>query len=298
MKLSVFFHKVKGKLIRYSSYFVSDELYLKMLFKHRVGYSLNLDNPRTFCEKLQWLKLNDKHLEYTKMVDKVAAKDYVASVIGNEYIIPTYGVWDNVDAIEWAKLPKQFVIKVSHDSGGVVICRDKSRLDINHAKKKLQKGWNRNFYNFTKEYPYRNVKPRVIAEKLLVDEGHIDLPDYKFFCFNGKPKFCQVIRDRNTKETIDFYDMEWKHQEFYGLNPVARPGAVPVARPVPLEEICDCCKKLAAGIPFLRVDFYVVNNKPYFGELTFFPLSGLGCFTPRDWDLSLGEMIMLKYEND
>ena len=271
-----------------------DVLFLKLLFHLRMGYKLNLDNPQTFCEKLQWLKLHNRKPEYTQMVDKYDVKQYVADVIGEKYVIPTIGVWDRVEDIDFDKLPNQFVLKCTHDSGGVVICKDKSQLDINAAKKLLHRGLRKNYYWQTREWPYKNVKRRIIAEEFIKEVGRQDLSDYKFFCFNGEPHYCQVIRDRYTLETIDFYDMEWNHMPFVGLNPVAKNGLNPVVRPQHLTNMIEICRKLATGIPFSRIDLYVVENKEYFGEITFYPASGFGRFTPQEWDCKLGELINLK----
>lgn len=266
------------------------------MFRLVFGYELNLKHPRTFCEKLQWLKLYDRRPEYTTMVDKYAVKQYVADIIGEEYIIPTFGVWDKVEDIDWQSLPNQFVMKCTHDSGGLIICKDKSQLDIEEAKQKLNKSLCYNYYLNGREWPYKNVPRRIIAEKFMAPEKTPvpkDLPDYKFFCFNGEPKYCQVIRDRNTKETIDFYDMDWKHQEFVGLNPVACNGLTPVACPENLDEMKDICRKLAKDISFVRVDLYVIDDRKYFGELTFYPTSGFGVFTPDEWNDRLGDLLTL-----
>ena len=274
---------------------IPDRLYLKWLFRLKMGKKLNLDNPQTFSEKLQWLKLYNRKPEYTQMVDKYEAKKYVANIIGEEYIIPTLGVWDKFDDIDFDALPNQFVLKTTHGGGntGVVICRDKSTFDIASAKKKLELSLKTDIYRLLCEWPYKDVKKRIIGEEFLEVQGHQDLPDYKFFCFNGEPKYCQVIRDRNTKETIDFYDMDWNHMPFVGLNPVAKNGTEPVAKPLHLDNMISVCKKLAKDIPFSRIDLYVINNKEYFGEITFFPASGIGRFDLEEWDYTLGELIKL-----
>lgn len=272
-----------------------DRLYLQMLFRLKMGHKLNLDNPKTFNEKLQWLKLYNRKPEYTTMVDKYAVKEYVAGIIGEEYIIPTLGVWDSVDEIDFEKLPNQFVLKTTHGGGstGVVICKDKETFDIRSAKEKLTWSLNFDIYTRLREWPYKNVKRRIIAEKFLSDDTHADLPDYKFYCFDGEPRYCQVIRGRNELETIDFYDMEWNHMPFVGLNPVANNGNTPVAKPVHLDDMIAVCKKLAKDIPFSRIDLYVINNKEYFGEITFYPMSGLGEFRPKEWNVKLGKLIKL-----
>lgn len=278
---------------------IPDKTYLKWLFRLNMGRRLDLNNPQTFGEKMQWLKLYNRKPEYTQMVDKYEAKKYVANIIGEEYIIPTLGVWDKFDDIDFDKLPDQFVLKTTHGGGntGVVICKDKSTLDKDTAKRKLNRSLKSDIYRTLKEWPYKDVKKRIIAEKFIDSEGHQDLPDYKFYCFNGEPAYCQVIRDRNTKETIDFYDMEWNHMPFVGLNPVAKNGLKSVMKPKHLSEMVNICQKLATGIPFSRIDLYLVNEKIYFGEITFFPASGLGEFTPKEWDFTIGSLIKLPNKN-
>ena len=175
---------------------IPDRLYLKWLFRLKMGKKLDLDNPRTFSEKLQWLKLYNRKPEYTQMVDKYEAKRYVAGIIGEEYIIPTLGVWDRVEDINFDQLPNQFVLKCTHDSGGIVICSDKSKLDINAAKKKLKRSLTRDFYAQNREWPYKNVKRRIIGEEYMVDESGYELKDYKWFCYNGEPKALFIATDR------------------------------------------------------------------------------------------------------
>ncbi len=272
-----------------------DNKFLKKKFKLELGYELNLDNPKTFSEKLQWLKLNDRKPEYTKMVDKYAVKKYVADKIGKQYIIPTLGVWSNPDDIDFDKLPDKFVLKCTHNSGlGMCICRDKSKLDILKVRTKLRNGLQQNYYLTGREWPYKNVKPRIIAEQYMEDTQTTDLRDYKFFCFNGEPVYCQVISNRTTNETIDFFDMEWKHQEFTGLALPSKPfNNSPVPVPVQFEKMKKIAKILAKESAFLRVDFYEVKGNLYFGELTFYPASGFGEFTPDKYNLIIGKMLKL-----
>lgn len=275
-----------------------DKLYLSLRFRCQMGYWIDWKNPKTFSEKIQWLKIYNRKPEYTTMVDKYAVKQYVADRIGEKYIIPTLGVWDRFEDIDFSTLPQQFVLKTTHGGGGggVVICQDKSTFDKAKAKNIIEKSMNGDIYKSLREWPYKNVPKRIIAEKFMAPEKNpapADLPDYKFFCFNGEPTYCQVIRDRHSKETIDFYDMDWRHQEFVGLNPVARNGLTPVARPVHLEKMADICRKLAKGIPFVRVDLYIIDDGEYFGELTFYPASGIGVFTPEEWDGKLGDLTIL-----
>lgn len=278
-----------------------DKLYLSLRYRFQMGHWINWKNPTTFTEKLQWLKIYDYKPEYTKMVDKLAVKDYVASKIGKEYIIPTLAVWDKVEEIDWDLLPCQFVLKTTHGGGGcgVVVCADKSKLDKEKAIKKLTESMRTNAGESYREKPYLNVPRKIIAEKYMTEHKtnfsivDSDLSDYKFFCFNGEPHYCQVIRDRHSEETIDFYDMKWKHMPFVGLNPVARNGQVPVARPEHLEKMQKICRILSNNIPFVRVDFYIIDNREFFGELTFYPASGIGDFTPKEWNNRLGDLLIL-----
>lgn len=270
-----------------------DELFLKVVFRYRVGYWPNIKHPRTYNEKLQWLKLHDRHPEYTQMVDKIEAKKYVASIIGDKYIIPTLGTWNTVDEIDWNYLPNQFVIKVTSDSGGIVVCKDKAKLDIEKAKAKLKYGWGKNYYNIRKEYPYKDVKPRIIAEQYMEDESGYELKDYKFFCFDGEPKCLFVATDRgkkNEETKFDFYDMEFKHLPFRNGHPNAR---VAPTKPENYEEMIEVARKLSRGMRHVRVDLYNVKGKIYFGELTFFHWSGMTPYEPIEWDYKMGEMIKL-----
>ena len=291
-----------ASLLKRVHFLFPDKLYLALLYRLEIGKWIDWKNPNTFTEKLQWLKVYDFKPEYTKMVDKYAVKDYVASIIGEQYIIPTLGVWDRVEDIDWDSLPEQFVLKTTHGGGGggVVICSDKSKFDRKAAEKKLSASMRENAGKTLREKPYIKVPRRIIAEKYMAEREQNelikvkDLPDYKFYCFAGQPKYCQVIRDRHTKETIDFYDMEWNHMPFVGINPVARNGLTPVARPVNLETMKEICCKLSKDMKFSRIDLYEVNDKEYFGEITLYPASGFGEFTPNEWNEKLGELISLE----
>lgn len=285
-------NKIKLVLLYKFSRFYSDEKFLKKLFKLRMGKELNLDNPQTFSEKLQWLKLYNRKPEYTMMVDKYAVKEYVASMIGGEYIIPTLGVYNSVDEIDFNSLPNQFVLKCTHDSGGLVICKDKSKLDIKSARKKLAKSLKNNYYYQNREWPYKNTTPRIIAEQYMEDESGYELKDYKFFCFDGEPKCCQVIAGRKDVMTVDFFDKDWNHLPFHEprIYPYSREL---VSRPQSYENMWKLAQKLSANQPFLRVDFYNINGQIYFGELTFFPTSGMGGFDPEEWDYTFGNWIKL-----
>lgn len=298
MNISRFIRIIKEpkRILKYivikSARLYPDELYLKMLFPLRTGYKLNLKNPQTFNEKLQWLKLNHRKPEMVTMVDKVEAKKYVANIIGEEYVIPTLGVFDSVDEINFDNLPEQFVLKCTHDSGGIVICSDKSKLDIEAAKNKLRKGLKINYYYQNREWPYKQIKPRIIAEQYMVDESGYELKDYKFFCFDGKVELLFIATDRGSKneETkFDFFDTEFKHLPFTNGHPNT---TKPITKPEGFEKMKEMAARLSKGYPHLRVDLYNVNGKIYFGELTFYHWSGMTPFVPEEWDYKLGEMII------
>ncbi len=272
-----------------------DEKYLKKLYKANMGRELNLENPKRYTEKLQWLKLHDRRPEYTIMVDKYEVKKYVSEKIGEEYIIPTIGVWDSPDEINFDDLPDKFVIKCNHNSGtGMAICKDKSTLDIEKVKSELTRGLKQDYYLKGREWPYKDVKRRIIAEKYMEDEKTAELRDYKFFCFNGEAKMLFIASDRQTKgeETkFDFFDMDYNLLPFTNGHPNAK---VQPEKPVCFDEMRALAEKLSAGIPHLRVDFYEVNGKVYFGELTFSHWSGMMPFEPDEWDEKIGEWLVLK----
>lgn len=272
----------------------SDTLYLKLLYNLNFNKQLNLKNPQTFSEKIQWLKLYNRKQEYTQLVDKAEVKQYVKKIIGEEYVIPTYHIWNALDEIDVNSLPDKFVLKTTGGGGstGVVICNDKSKFDYDAVKRKLKKSSERNIYKNFREWPYKNIRPRFIAEQLLEMPDGSDLMDYKFFCFNGEPKYCQVISGRNDVMSIDFFDMKWEHQPFH--EPRNYPFAeVRPLKPINFDLMKDLSRKLADNIPFVRIDFYNINGKIYFSEITFFPTSGLGGFSPEEWDLKFGRMINL-----
>lgn len=270
--------------------------YICLKYKLKFSKLPNLKNPKTFNEKLQWLKLYDRKPIYTTMVDKYEVKQYVASLIGEEYIIPTLGVYDKVDDINFDALPDQFVLKCTHDSGGLVICRDKSKLDIKEAKRKINASLKQNYYWHGREWPYKNVKPRIIAEKYIVDESGYELKDYKFFCFNGKVKLFFIAKDRYNEETkFDFFDDNFLHLPFVQGHPNSEP---PYYKPENFEKMKELAEKLSKNIPQIRIDFYNVNGQIYFGELTFFHYSGMMPFNPSDWDEKLGDLIELPKRNN
>ena len=272
--------------------FTNDKLYLQLLYRASFGKKLNLDNPETYNEKLQWLKLYDRCPEYITMVDKYAVKDYVAKKIGDEFIIPTLGVWDRVEDIDFNSLPQQFVLKVTHDSGGLVICKDKSKLDIEKTKRKLNRSWKKDYFIQSREWPYKDVPHRIIAEKYMSDNGS-ELADFKIHNFNGIPKIILVCRDRYEKTGLkeDFFNERWEHLDL--SRPNCQHSDIVEPAPKELNEMLFLAKTLSKDIPFVRTDFYIIDHRVYFGEITFFPSSGLKPFEPDHWDSTLGSWIVL-----
>jgi len=273
---------------------VPDPLYIKGCFRAKMGYPLDLKNPQTFNEKIQWLKLHDRKPEYTQMVDKYAVREYIAKTIGEEYLIPLLGVWDTFDEIDFDQLPDQFVLKCNHDSGTVVICKDKKTFDVDAARKKINARINYNYYNLWREWPYKNVKPKIIAEKYMSQAGSQDLVDYKILCFNGKAKceFTCTNRRSDTGLNVTFFDLDWHRLPFerhYRVDPnkIDKPGQ--------LRKMISLSEKLAIALDtiFVRIDFYEINNQLYFGEFTLYPGSGFEEFTPFDWDKKMGKWIVL-----
>jgi hypothetical protein len=276
--------------------YMPDELYLKMMYRRSTGRPLNLRNPRTFSEKLQWLKLHDHKPDYAMMVDKYEVRKFIAQTIGEQYLIPLLGVWDGVEQMDIRPLPGQFVLKCTHDSGSIVLCRDKASFDLPSAKAKLGARLERNFFAISRERPYKNLKPRIIAERYMADGSGAELKDYKWYCFGGKPRICQVIADRSTRQTIDFFDLEWNHLPLTGLH---RPGhAYPHAtqrcpKPGQFERMKAFAEKLARGTAYVRIDFYEISDALYWGEFTLYPASGFGLFEPDEWNDALGNWIDL-----
>lgn len=275
------------------SHLLPDKLYISLYYYMKMHKKMNWKNPQTFNEKLQWLKLHNRRPEYTMMVDKFEAKKYVADRIGEEYIIPTLGVWERFEEIDFDRLPDQFVLKCTHDSGGLVICRDKAKLDKDKARKKIESSLRNNYYYSGREWPYKNVKPRIIAEQYMEDTETAELRDYKIFTFDGVAKalFIATERASEAEETkFDFFDTEFRHLPFTNGHPNAD---VQPAKPETFDEMLRLAEKLSTNIPHLRVDFYEVNGKAYFGELTFSHWSGMVPFEPAEWDKIFGDWIKL-----
>ena len=271
--------------------YMSDRSFIKWEYFSGMRKFPDIEHPTTYNEKLQWLKLNDVHPEYGELVDKVTAKEHVEKIIGKEHIIPTLGVWDSFDEIDFDKLPDCFVLKTTHDSGGVVVCPDKIKLNKKEAKDKLEKSLKHDYFLAHREYPYKFVKPRILAEQYMVDESGTELKDYKFFCFDGECKMLFVATGRGKGDVrFDFFDTEFNHLPFVQGHPWA--DETP-KRPNGFEEMVQLAEKLSSGFPHVRVDFYDVNGHIYFGEMTFFHFSGNVPFVPEEWDHKIGEWLTL-----
>ena len=297
-----FVQKMNQLIFNYARYFgifdgISDERFIQLLWKRRFHNTIDFDNPVTFNEKLQWLKLNDRNPVYSSMVDKYEAKKWVAKILGNDnVIVKTYGVWESFNDIDFSELPNQFVLKTTHDSGGVVICTDKQDFDMKKAARKINASLHHNYYKWGREWPYKNVKPRVLAEEYLVEKTHGELKgltDYKFYCFNGKPRFLYVANSNfingEKRDLISIYDLEWNIAPFQRSD--HKPLPYTPRKPQNFEKMIEFSGKLAANIPFIRVDWYEINGKLYFGELTFYPGSGFGEFYPKEFNYEIGKWL-------
>lgn len=279
-----------------------DEVYLKHKYYYSFGKNLNIDNPITFNEKLQWLKLHDRKKIYTSMVDKYEVKKYVSDMIGDEYVIPTLRVWERFEDIDFDELPSQFVLKCTHDSGGVFVVKDKSKFDKKLIGKKIKRYLKRNYFYFGREWPYKNIKPRIIAEQYITNDSLdencnmiSELYDYKFFCFNGEVRCFKVDFDRFVNHKANYYDKEKNILEF-GEAICPPDYTKQISFPKNIDKMIELAECLSKNIPFLRVDLYNVGGKIYFGELTFYPASGFGKFVPEKWDENIGKWLELPRE--
>lgn len=288
--------KIKRTLCYLFKYIMPDKLYIQLLYQSRFGKRCDLYNPRTFNEKLNWLKLNDRKDFYTTLADKYAVRTYIKEKIGEGYLIPLLGTWDNVEDINIDILPEQFVLKCNHDSESVVVCKNKSEFDWNLAKRKLKKALMKNYYYEGREWVYKNIPRKIIAEKYMVDSVSEELSDYKFFCFDGVPKAMYVATDRGKKDVkFDFFDMEFNHLEIkqhYSNTDKS------LKKPYNWDKMVEIASKLSQGFPHVRVDLYEADGKLYFGELTFYHLGGLIPFDDEAWDLSFGEWLTLPHEQE
>lgn len=270
-----------------------DELYIKIKYKLSMGYWPDLKNPQTFNEKLQWLKLYDRNPLYTQLVDKYAVRQYIADKIGEEYLIPLVGgPWKNADEIDFDALPEQFVLKCNHDSGGVIVCKDKSKLDVEAAKRKLNKRLRVNYYYANREWPYKNVEPCIIAEQYMGNHG-TDLSDYKWYCFDGETKFLLITEDRNNEGELtkfNYFDMDYTALPFYNSGPHST--ELP-KKPKGFAQMKAIAEKLGQGFPHIRVDLYEAGDKIFFGELTLYDSSGMEKYDPPEWDKTIGSWLTL-----
>jgi hypothetical protein len=268
-----------------------DRTFLKLQYRYRTGEKLNFEKPILYNEKLQWLKLYDRKSEYTNMADKYEVRKYISQLIGDEYLIPIYGVWDTFDDIPFDTLPDEFVLKCTHDSGGIKICQNKEKFDTAKGRNFFKRKLGKNYYWRFREYVYKNIKPRIIAEKYMVDESGVQLKDYKIFCFNGEPKIIQVDIDRFTAHKRNLYSLQWEYLPLslcYPTDP-----SIIIQRPIFLELMLDLARKLSAGKIHVRVDLYNIVNKIYFSELTFFHGSGYERFNPPEWNRTFGDLMTL-----
>lgn len=273
-----------------------DEKYLSILYKYKFSKKLNLENPQTYNEKLQWMKVHYYNPLYTKLADKFAVREYIADKIGEEYLIPLIGVYKSFDEIDFSALPNQFVMKCTHDSGGLVICPDKSKLNLKKAKAKIERCLKRNYYTNSREWVYRDIEPQIIIEKYMVDESGYELKDYKFFCFDGKVKAMFMATDRGSdaETKFDFFDRDFNHLNFTNGHPNSDKE---LKKPDKFNEMIELAEKISEGFPHERVDLYNINGKLYFGEITFFHWSGLKPFKPEKWDKIFGDWFKLPERN-
>ena len=294
-------HFVAALLYRFGGW-IPDEMYLRIIYWLNLRKRLNLDHPQTFTEKLQWLKLYYRHPQLTTLVDKLEVKKIVAEIIGEEYVIPTLGSWSSVEEIEWDKLPNQFVLKTNHDGGnfGIIICKDKSNFEYKKSIKELEKSMNRNTFALGREWPYKNVKRQIFAEQYIEDKSIGELLDYKFFCFEGKPRFLYIASGRqgsNENARFDYYDLEFNHLDI--LQSGRKNSIVSIPKPSCFNEMISIAEKLSSvlvndkKIPHVRVDLYQIDGKIYFGEYTFFHSGGLAEFYPPKYDSIFGDYIIL-----
>lgn len=269
---------------------LDDKTFLRFQYRAWTGKKLHLDPPVTFNEKIQWLKLNDRKDIYPELVDKYQVRQHMAQRIGEAFLVPLLGVWDSAEDVDFDKLPKQFVLKPTHASGNVLICRDKDSFDQEAARQQMRAWLKREYYWGNREWPYKNIKPRIIAEEMIDDQ----IVDYKFYCFNGEPKLLylsQGLEDHATA-AISFFDLELKRLPFGRSD--YRPFSVDVEKPVNFDEMLRIAKELAKDFKFMRVDLYSVGGKTYFSELTFHPCAGYMPFDPEEYDKILGDMMDLE----
>lgn len=288
------FAPMKGLLLNIAKLF-PDKQYIRLIFLRRMGYRMNFDNPKTFNEKLNWMKLYHRIPRYSLMADKYEVKKIVSANIGDQYVVENYGCWNSFDDINFESLPNQFVLKCNHNSGGAIICKDKKSFDYQKAKQIINISLKKNYFNNYREWPYKNIKPKIIADKYLDDHSGRELNDYKFWCFNGVPKYMYCTVKTNKEQIFEnFYDMEFNEVPINHGFPRRDPE---FEKPAAFELMKDLARKLSKGIPFVRIDFFYVDNRVYFGEYTFYDWAGLQPFSSYEMDLKLGELINLPEKN-
>lgn len=280
------------KLFRKLSRLIPDRIYLQIVYFRHFKKFIDFDNPKTFNEKIQWLKLNYRKEEYTNLVDKYRVKQYITKLIGEEYVIPTLGVWNNVDDIDFKSLPEKFVLKCNNDSGGIVICKNKKDFDEAKAKSFLKERLKNNGYWYGREWPYKNVKPCIIAEKYMEDSISKDIKDYKFFCFNGSMEFFDIDIDRFIEHRANYYDRNGNFLPF-GKTYCPPDYTKKIEMPKNLDKMIELAETISHNTVLSRIDFYEIDGQVYFGEITFYPGSGFSPFTDEKWDYKLGDMIDL-----
>lgn len=280
------------KLFRKLSRLIPDRIYLQIVYFKHFRRFINFNNPKTFNEKIQWLKLNYRNEEYTKLVDKYRVKQYITKLIGEEYVIPTLGVWNNVDDIDFKSLPEKFVLKCNNDSGGIVICKNKKDFDEAKAKSFLKERLKNNGYWYGREWPYKNVKPCIIAEKYMEDSISKDIKDYKFFCFNGSMEFFDIDIDRFIEHRANYYDRNGNFLPF-GKTYCPPDYTKKIEMLKNLDKMIELAETISHNTVLSRIDFYEIDGQVYFGEITFYPGSGFSPFTDEKWDYKLGDMIDL-----
>ena len=271
--------------------FLPDKLYLKTVFRAETGYRLNLRHPRTYNEKLQWIKLYDRRPEYILYADKYRVREYIAKAIGESYLVPLIGVYSKVEEIPWDELPDRFVLKCNHASGTNVICRDKHDLDIALTEEKLDAWLKRNAYWGAREWCYKDIEPCIICEAFIETPDGNTPDDYKFMCFNGVPRLIQVHHDRYGDHTLDYYTPEWKKSDLHRID--ASTSEKVVEKPEKLNEMLSIAETLSKDIYYARIDLYYVNGSIYFGEITLYPTGGFSTFAKHEDDLLLGSYMKL-----
>ena len=276
--------------LRIARWIPSDRLYLKIFYRLAMGEALNLKNPKTYNQKIQWLKLYNTNPLYSKMVDKFQVRDIITEKLGSEYLIPLLDIWSCFEEIDFSKLPAQFVLKTTHDSGNVIVCKDKETFDFAKARKRLTKSLKTNYFYKSREYPYKYAVPRIIAEEYMYDVTQEELTDYKFFCFNGKPELLQITSSKGIKKYVNYYDIEFNPLD---LATGSHTPNKELIKPANYSDMLKIAELLSKDIIHVRIDLYSINNRVYFGEYTFHNSGGIVNFSPPEWNERLGDMIEL-----